>query len=215
VVRRTLLLAAASLAAAAVASPALGVTVHVRVEGARTSIYGAHEPRLGAFTGTLVADDGSAHTLTQPTALGALERASRKGEFYYRLRSFGFGLFVDRIGRREGVGSAGWAYKVNGVSPPVGADQYVVREGDRVLWYWADFANGSPATLDVVRRGPECFRALAVDDQGDRTAAQGVTFRIDGFRAFRPNGIVCPRAHWHRLRATKPGLVRSELVVRP
>jgi hypothetical protein len=215
VIRRTLVLAAALAAAAAVASPALGLTVHVRVEGARTSIYGAHEPRLRVFTGALAADDGSAHMLTQPTALGALEAASRKGEFYYRLQNAAFGLYVDRIGRREAAGSAGWVYKVNGVSPPVGADNYVVQEGDTVVWYWADFASGSPVTLDVVRRGGECFRAFAVDDQGDRTAAQRVTFRIDGFPAFRPNGIVCPRAHWHRLRATKPNLIRSELVVRP
>jgi hypothetical protein len=215
VIRRTLVLAAVLVAAAAVASPAVGLTVHVRVEGARASIYGAHEPRLSVFTGALAADDGSVHTLTQPTALGALEAASRKGEFYYRLQNASFGLYVDRIGRREAAGSAGWVYKVNGVSPPVGADNYVVSEGDHVVWYWADFATGSPATLDVVRRGRECFRAFAVDDQGDRTAAQGVTFRIDGFPAFRPNGIVCPRTHWHRLRATKPNLVRSELVVRP
>jgi hypothetical protein len=215
VIRRTLVLAAALVAAAAVASPAVGLTVHVRVEGARTSIYGAHEPRLAVFTGTLPLDDGSVRTLTQPTALGALESASRKGEFFYNLHNASFGPYVDRIGRREAAGFAGWVYKVNGMSPPVGADNYVVREGDRVVWYWADFTNGSPSTLDVVRRGRECYRAFAVDDQGDRTAVEDVTFRIDGFPAFRPNGIVCPRAHWHRLRATKPNLIRSELIVRP
>jgi Domain of unknown function (DUF4430) len=215
VVRRTLVLAAALVAAAAVAAPALGLTVHVRVEGARTSIYGAQEPRLSVFTGMLAADDGSAHTLSQPTALGALEAASRKGEFFYNLHNASFGLYVDQIGRRQAEGFSGWVYKVNGVSPPVGADNYVVREGDHVVFYWADFTNGSPSTLDVVRRGRECYRAFAVDDQGDRTAAEDVTFRIDGLRAFRPNGIVCPRAHWHRLRATKPSLIRSELIVRP
>jgi hypothetical protein len=215
VVRRTLVLAAALVAAAAVAAPALGLTVHVRVEGARTSIYGAHEPRLGVFTGTLAVDDGSTLTLTQPTALGALEAASRKGEFFYNIHNASFGAYVDQIGRREAAGFAGWVYKVNGVSPPVGADNYVVREGDHVVWYWADFTDGSPSTLDVVRRGRECYRAFAVNDQGDRTAADNVTFRIDGFAAFRPNGIVCPRAHWHRLRATKPDLIRSELMVRP
>jgi hypothetical protein len=215
VVRRTLVLAAALVAAAAVAAPALGLTVHVRVEGARTSIYGAHEPRLGVFTGTLAVDDGSTLTLTQPTALGALEAASRKGEFFYNIHNASFGAYVDQIGRREAAGFAGWVYKVNGVSPPVGADNYVVREGDHVVWYWADFTDGSPSTLDVVRRGRECYRAFAVNDQGDRTAADNVTFRIDGFAAFRPNGIVCPRAHWHRLRATKPDLIRSELIVRP
>jgi hypothetical protein len=215
VVRRTLVFAAALVAAAAVAAPALGLTVHVRVEGARTSIYGAHEPRLGVFTGTLAVDDGSTLTLTQPTALGALEAASRKGEFFYNIHNASFGAYVDQIGRREAAGFAGWVYKVNGVSPPVGADNYVVREGDHVVWYWADFTDGSPSTLDVVRRGRECYRAFAVNDQGDRTAADNVTFRIDGFAAFRPNGIVCPRAHWHRLRATKPDLIRSELMVRP
>ncbi|MEX0815991.1 MAG: DUF4430 domain-containing protein [Gaiellales bacterium] len=213
-VRRTLVLAAALVAAAAVAAPALGLAVHVRVEGARTSIYGAHEPRLSVFTGALAMDDGSVRTLTQPTALGALESASRKGEFFYNLHNASFGPYVDQIGRRQAAGFAGWVYKVNGVSPPVGADNYIVQEGDHVVWYWADFAGGSPSTLDVVRRGRECYRAFAVDDTGTRTAARNVTFRIDGFPAARPNGIVCPRAHWHRLRATKPGLIRSELIVR-
>ncbi len=44
--------------------------------------------------------------------------------------SSSFGNYVDQIGFYPGAGDAGWVFKVNGVSPPVGADQ-VQLEGRR------------------------------------------------------------------------------------
>ena len=47
-----------------------------------------------------------------------------------------------------GRGQHGWVFKVNGVSPPVGADQVALKDGDTVLWYWAEFGStGGPPTL--------------------------------------------------------------------
>ena len=208
---RLLVFAGVLLAALALAVPALAVRVHVRVEAPNATIFGPAEPLVTPVTGTFTPPDGPAQTLSQPTALGALEAASRKGEFYYRIKEFAFGPFVDRIGRRESAGTSGWVYKVNGVSPPVGADAYVLKPGDRVLWYWATFGPaGGPPTLDLVRVRRVCFRAYSVDDNGRRTRARDVVFRIDGRRVPSASGAICPQGHWHGIRATKAGAIRSE-----
>jgi hypothetical protein len=197
------------------AAPAFGVRVHVRVEGAQTTIFGATDPRLNVFTGTLPVQDGGELTLSQPTALGALESASIAGEFFYRLRQASFGPYVDQIGRRAAEGTSGWVFKVNGVVAPVGAADAVVREGDEVLWYWATFSEaGGPPTLDLERAGARCYRAFLVDDAGKRTRATSVVFEVDGAKRRSRSGRICPSGNWHELRATKPGAIRSQVIVR-
>jgi hypothetical protein len=215
VFRRTLLAALVVALAAAFALPpsALALRAHVRVEGVNQTIFGPKEPLLTAFTGTLTPEGGTPVELTQPTALGTLEAASTRGEFFYRLVATSFGPFVSQIGRSAGAGSSGWVYKVNGVSPTVGADVFVVKEGDEVLWYWATFGPaGGPPTLDLERLARGCFRAYQVDDAGERTPARRVVFRLDGRSVRSAGGRICPDGHWHRLQATKAGTVRSEVL---
>jgi len=205
---------AAVLVALVVPAAALAFSVHVRVEGATTTIFGATEPLVTPYEGTLPVDGGDPVELKEPTALGALESASLAGEFYYRLQALSFGPYVSQIGRRPGEGASGWVFKVNGVSPPVGADAYVVKPGDEVLWYYATFTDtGGPATLDLVRAG-RCYRAFAVDDTDERTRATGVTFRLDARKVRSASGRICPTGHWHRLQATKDGAIRSQTIVR-
>jgi hypothetical protein len=212
--RRSLVLALAVLAALACAAPALALSVHVRVEGVNSTLFGAAEPLLPVYEGPLVASDQSVHTLAAPTALGALEAASRKAELYYRLKAASFGLYVDQVGRYPAAGSSGWVYKVNGATPPVGAADYVLEEGDRVVWYHATFgASGGPATLDLRARRAGCWAAVLLDDAGKATAARDVVFRLDDRRVRDADGVYCPGGHWHRLRATKAGAVASQTVL--
>lgn len=212
--RRFSVLVTALAIALALAGSAVAVTVHVRVEGLTTTIFGAEEPLLSPFTGALAAEDGSAHPLAKPTALGALEAASRKGEFFYRLKALSFGLFVDRIGRYPSGGASGWVYKVNGVSPPVGAADYVLEDGDRVVWYFARFGpEGGPKTLELEGTSNGCFRAVARDDRGRAAKARDVVFIADGKPVRSPSGEICPAGRWSTLRATKRGAIRSEVVV--
>src|SRR5206468_3036895 len=79
-------------------------------------------------------------------ALDVLGAAATRGEFYYHVQQSSFGAYVDQIGLYPAGGQAGWVFKVNGVSPPVGADQVQLADGDVVLWYWAEFgpAGGPP-----------------------------------------------------------------------
>ena len=212
--RRLLVVLGGGLAAAVFVSPALAVDVKIRVEGARVSIFGKSEPRLAPVTGTFSPPEGPDVTVSGPTPLGALERASRRREFYYRVQGTSFGPYVDRIGRRAATGSSGWVYKVNHMSPPVGADSYELEKGDSVLWYWATFGpSGGPKTLDLARAGAGCFRAFAYDDTGKRSRPGNVVFVRNGRREIASeSGRYCPPAGWDTLRAKKQGLVRSELV---
>jgi hypothetical protein len=217
VLRRLLVLGGAALVALALAGAALAVTVTVRVEGVTRTLFDADESlALEPAAGTIVAADGSVHTLGPATALGALEAASLKGEFYYRLDSLSFGLFVSQIGRHAGAGTSGWVYKVNGISPPVGAADYVLEDGDDVLWYYARFGDaGGPVTLDLgsaTADGARCYQAVARDDAGKRSNATGIVFLVDGKRVRSESGRLCLDRPWHRLRATKAGAVRSQVV---
>lgn len=194
-----LLFALAALAAfAAVLVPsALGARVSVRVEGKTTTIYGAAEPRIEAGA----------------NALQALDAASARAEFFYGVTSSAFGPYVSQIGRYAADASSGWVFKVNGASPPVGADKVVLNGGDRVLWYWATFGpTGGPKTLLLQRRPKGCYRVLAQDDAGTSTPAQSAVLHVDGRRVTTRNGAACPGAHKGLVRATLPGAVRSNAV---
>jgi hypothetical protein len=176
------------------ASTAIAARVHVRVEGRTTTIYGASEPTLDAGA----------------TALDALEAASLAGEFYYHVTQFSFGPFVDQIGRFPSTAADGWVYKVNGVSPQVGASQYTLREGDRLLWYWTRFSGpAATPTLRLERQRRGCYRVTAEDEKGDRRAAAGAALVVDGRRVRTRAGRACVGSHRSLVRAVRAGAVRS------
>ena len=110
---KLLVVLAVGAAALLLVPAALAVRVHVRVEGKTQAIFGSTEPAL----------------VSGPNALDALEAASFAGEFYYHVTTTSFGPYVDQIGRYPGGGSSGWVFKVNGVSPPVGADAVQLKGG--------------------------------------------------------------------------------------
>jgi Domain of unknown function (DUF4430) len=194
-VRRSLFASTALLVVAASLVPsALGVRASVRVEGRTTTIYGPAEPRFEAGA----------------NALEALEAASVRGEFFYEVKQASFGPYVTRIGRYLAEGMSGWVYKVNGVSPPVGADKATLSDGDRVLWYWATFGPaGGPKTLLLQRRPRGCYRVVAQDDAGKSAAAVGAVLQVDGRRVRTRAGSACPGVHKGLVRATLAGAVRS------
>jgi hypothetical protein len=174
---------------------ALAVGVHVRVEGKTRNIFGSTEPTLTA----------------KANALDALDSASLAAEFYYHVTTTSFGPYVDQIGRYVAAGSNGWVFKVNGVSPPVGADAVVLKDGDRVLWYWATFGpTGGPPTLVLQatkKRG--CYRVVAQDDNGKRTAARGARLHAGGRSVLARTGSACLGANKGLVTATLKGAVRS------
>jgi hypothetical protein len=216
VLRRILVLSVLAVCIAVVLpAAALAVRVHIRVEGKTRTIFGGGDPLLTPVTGALAVSDGSTVELSRPTALGALEAASSAGEFFYALSATSFGPYVSQIGRYPAAGASGWVYKVNGVSPPIGADTYEVKPGDDVLWYYATFSEtGGPKTLDLRRAPHRCFQAYEVDDTGAAAPAKSVSFLLDGHGIADRDGVLCPTGHWRHLRARKPGDVRSQILTR-
>jgi Domain of unknown function (DUF4430) len=192
-VRKTLftLVAAALLAVPA----AQAARVSVRVEGKTQSIFGSLETRFEAGA----------------NAMQALDAASLRGEFYYHVATTSFGPYVDQIGRYPAFGSSGWVFKVNGATPPVGANEVHLRDGDRVLWYWATFGpDTAPPTLQLIRAGRNCYRVVAENVQGADTPAAGAVLRVDG-RRVRANrtGRSCVGRHKGTVHATLTGAIRS------
>ena len=179
------------------ASSALATRAHVRVESKGTTIFGASEPMLEAGA----------------TALDALEAASLAGEFYYHVTQFSFGPFVDQIGRFGTAPADGWVYKVNGISPDVGAAQYTLEQGDRVLWYWTRFSGPvSTPTLRLERQRSGCYRVTTEDAKGARRAAGGASLVVDGRRVRTRAGRACLKPHRTLVRAVLAGAVRSNAV---
>jgi hypothetical protein len=175
---------------------ALAANVKIRVEGRTQTIFGASQP-------SLVADN----------AMQALDVASTAGEFFYGTTTSSFGTYVSQIGKYAAGGTSGWAFKVNGVSPPVGADQVALKDGDVVLWYWATFgAAGGPPTLELQRLPGNCYVAESVTDAGKRARAANATLVADGKRFRTQAGRACIGRHAGLVRATAPGAVRSNAV---
>jgi hypothetical protein len=190
------------VAALVVIPSAAAVRVHVRVEGKTHTIFGATSPVVDV----------------KANALDALETASNAGEFYYHLQPTQFGPYVDQIARYAASGQAGWVFKVNGQSPPVGADAVSLKDGDTVLWYWAVFGSaGGPKTLVLERAGGQkggCYRVWAEDDNGVRTAPVGAVLRVGRTRIVETQGATgavaaCVGKHRGLVRATLAGAVRS------
>jgi hypothetical protein len=124
----------------------------------------------------------------------------------------GFGPYVDEIGRYSAAGSGGWVFKVDGVSPPVGADQVPLEDGDVVLWYWADFSSGTgPKTLRLTHSHRNCYRVFAQDDGGAGVSTTGAVVHVGSRRTVKTQaGIACVGPHRGLLvRATMPGAIRS------
>ena len=174
---------------------AFAATVHVRVEGQTRTIFAP-----------------ATITVDAATPLEALQKAATIGEFYYHITTTSFGPYIDQIGLYPGTADTGWVYKVDNVSPPVGADKDTLKDGDTVLWYWATFGpTGGPPTLSLAKSGA-CYTVSAFDDNGKAATVSGVTLHV-GSKQTVPATLgkaVCVKAHRGLLvRATATGAVRS------
>ncbi len=179
---------------------ALAATVHVRVEGKTKNLFAPTEV-----------------TVTASNALDAIQQASLLGELYYHVTQSSFGPYVDQVGLYGGAASSGWVFKVDNASPPVGADKVVLKDGDTVLWYYADFGpTGGPPTLDVrAATKAGCYTAQAFDDNAKTTTVSGLQWHVGSKKTVSgtTGTSFCPGKHTGLLiRATATGAVRSNAV---
>jgi hypothetical protein len=146
--------------------PQPGVTVNVRVEGEDENIW---NDSVTVDQSWITADNSDIeYHLEDPTALGALDEAATEGEFDYETTDEWGGLFVTSIDGEEGEGMAGWMYRVDYISPSVGADQFILDETSppdpphqEVLFYyglWDDI----PLKIEVNNTAPDAGDSFTV-----------------------------------------------------
>ncbi len=145
-------------------------------------MFGATEPLVTPYVGSLPVDGGGTVDLDRrpPRSGRSSRRASQESSSTVSSRRRSVRTSA-RSAASPASDASGWVYKVNGVSPPVGATAYVVKHGDERALVLRDVRtdSGGPPTLDLVRAGRSCFRAISVDDSGARSQATGVVFRVD------------------------------------
>lgn len=176
-------------------APAASTQAGLRVEGLNTTLdpgttYLTGTETLPGATDAGCQPDNQNHRVPGATALGILGSAFETNR---RLRPIGiaedeFGLRVCRIGRFKETdvpSFTGWLYRVNHESPATGAALHRLREGDEVLWYFADFGNdinsGDELIVDApvrARPGAIQVRVTAISFDGTQSpAADGTVVR--------------------------------------
>ncbi|MDD4238511.1 MAG: S-layer homology domain-containing protein [Desulfotomaculaceae bacterium] len=78
------------------------------------------------------------------TALGALDASG----ISYHTSSWSYGYLVDSIDGQANSGLAGWMYVVNGSIPSAGADNYNIKDNDKIIFYYSKSMEQEPPQWD-------------------------------------------------------------------
>ncbi len=87
-------------------------------------------------------------TVTATTALNIIEAAASVCGYTYEIKDTTFGKYLNKINEEAAQGMSGWLYFVNNASMSVGAADYNLQTGDKILWYYGDWG-WSPLELSV------------------------------------------------------------------
>jgi len=68
------------------------------------------------------------------TAFSVLKNTVEKENINLETKQYDFGVFVKKIGEFESTAKKSWIYFVNGESGQIAADQYKLKNGDKVEW---------------------------------------------------------------------------------
>ncbi len=138
--------------------PEPGVTVGVRIEGENENIWSGS---VTVDESWITADNSDIeYHLEDPTAIGALDEAASEGEFDYVTTDEWGSLYVTSIDGEEPEGMAGWMYRVDYISPSVGAADFILDESSppdpphqEVLFYYGNW-DDIPLKIEVNNTTP-------------------------------------------------------------
>jgi Ca2+-binding RTX toxin-like protein len=154
---------------------------------------------------------GQTKSVKGPSALGILTEAADTRSSLDPVGvsdQFSFGLLVCGVGKFTSSDSAFWLYKVNRVSPEVGADQRALRSADQVLWYFQDLSKSSNTGDELVIDAPARAQAgSTVTATVSAYAANGAKRPAAGAKVLGPNGTVAVAddAGRAQIRLDRPG----------
>ncbi|HUV03245.1 MAG TPA: PQQ-binding-like beta-propeller repeat protein, partial [Desulfobacteria bacterium] len=128
------------------------ITTNIRIEGKNETIWYGDV----TFSNSTIVDTANvSHYFDKPTALGALDTASKLGDFSYDVENQTEGLLLRSIRGEANNPETGdrWLYRVDYYSPTVGAADFVVGVTEppstphrEILWY---YGSGATDPLDV------------------------------------------------------------------
>ncbi|MBN1761638.1 MAG: PQQ-binding-like beta-propeller repeat protein, partial [Methanomicrobia archaeon] len=122
------------------------ITTNVRIEGKNETIWHGD---VTFSNSTIVDTDSVSHHLDKPTALGAVDAASKLGNFSYEVENQTEELLVKSLCGEANNPETGdrWLYRVDYCSPTVGAADFVVGVTEppstphrEILWYYGSSA---------------------------------------------------------------------------
>ena len=223
--------AVAALLAGAVTVQAKPLTAELRVEAAGKAL----DPGTSYVTDTATVQTderpacggtGNTKTISGPTAMGILTNAATVNSLLRPVGisdKFSFGLLVCAIDDYVASDSAFWLYKVDHKSPEVGGDQYKLRPGDDVLWFFQDTATNTNTGNELVIQAPARAKpgtpftvtVWSYDFAGKRTPAAGAEVSGDTVQTTDAAGkatITVDKRQTVRLRATRGSDIASEPV---
>jgi hypothetical protein len=102
--------------------PVNGLPVYVRIEGSQATVW---RRKVFVAASLIVDDQSQEHYFTEPTVLGALDKAAEVGGFDYKVKQTAWGLYVYSVAGEEAAGTKGWMYRVDYFMPWVGMGVFV------------------------------------------------------------------------------------------
>jgi PGF-pre-PGF domain-containing protein len=202
------------------------VAVNVRIEGEDVTIWTG---KVNFSNSTITDVDGKEHYLPYPSALGALDEASKAGNFSYEVADMGWGLMVTSIGGEAYnpvTWDPSWLYRVDYYSPMVGYTDFIINvteppstPHDEVLWYYGSWTE-IPLKITLAKASVkvnEQFSATVEaynDTSGVWDSVDNATVHVDGFNyTTNINGsavLSILNDGVYTIYAEKEGVIRSE-----
>jgi hypothetical protein len=199
--------------------------INVRIEGKNATIWSG---KVTFSNSTIVDTANVSHYLDKPTALGALDAASKLGNFSYEVENQTWGPFLKSIGGEayDPTTWDGWMYRVDYYSPMVGAADFILNvteppsvPHDEVSWYYGSWtAAPLKITLDKTSVNVNEQFTATVESYNDTTSlwdlvdnaiiyvdSSNYTTDINGSTV-----ISISSAGTYTLYAEKGGYIRSE-----
>jgi len=201
-----------------------GVTIDIRIEGQSSTVWSG---TVTVDDSTIIDDQGGQHYLAEPTSLGALDEASQLGGFPYVVQNTAYGLYVYSINGEEPAGMAGWMYRVDYVSPMVGAADFILDQTtppspphQEILFTYSEWGQ-APLKVEVDNTNPgvgDTFTVTVTEYDDDTStwsptdnatvhADQNYTTGQDGTAAITINSDMTVEVY-----AQKDGYIRSNHV---
>jgi hypothetical protein len=184
---RSLALAAVTAVLGVPATAGAAEQADLRVEAGKQltdASYVTDTARIKTTKSSSCKGSGETKTVQGANALGLLWSAGAQTKPLRPVAvsdEFDFGLLVCSISTFTSSDTAYWLYKVDHKLPEVGAEQFPLKGGEQVLWYYSDTTanlnTGDELVLQAPARaepnGDVKVRVWAYDSAGKRSAAAG------------------------------------------